>query len=1054
MAGFLQGIEAARAFVRIGVEDQVTAFLATLQSRLNRFGNQIGRLGSQLGSFGLGGTVFGGALLFGINSTINAASEATEVNTAYAATFRELTNDAEKFAEVLSRRLGRDIVQVKDIQRSFFGLFAGQGFAREFALSASNAFTQLSVDFSSFFNQSVEEASGRLLSALSNSAEVVQRFGFNVRAAALESAFTDLGIDKTIETASEQEKTLARALILLNTSSEAQLNIFGDVERTINEFANQRRRLISSLTVLQRALGKPLELALAPFLGSLAPIAEGLAEIVRQNPETVKQLSLMTLGITAGSGALILFGFALRVSAFSLAAFTRPLTAFAVAMIRLPDLIIRPAFEITRLAFAVGSTLFGALRLLIPVINTFNSVVNGLDIVVRFAANAILQFMLPAIGSLVAIIFNVIPQIYAFSSAIAVQAVSSLQAWLASLLAVNRALILTGTATAASGLSTITGAMVRATSVAGGLVVAVGGVGTGLVRATTGLARSVDDTIGALRVPISVFSTVARGFIEGPVEGTAAVNAYLAALRATRNAQLPRLVGSNLPALRNVVEGVFESAGDLSTSVLEEIIDVEFTVLESRSLTLRERLSSTLGGVSSRFAAARASIASSVAGMASAVRSGFSNMVSVIARAGQSIVGSLRNMATAAVTGFIPAMRQAGVVTLQLSRALLVASARAALSFAAVAAPAIGAVLLKLTLVAAVAGAIAGVFILFKDQIVGAFNAAIQVASQFASSARTAIAGFITDAIAFFGELWVFASERFFSLLAIGQQVFEGLRNAIEAGNLQLAFSIATTGMKVALYDFLTAFVTRWGDSIVDVVESLYFLRGVFQETFARITGFVRQAFREIAELGEATSDVIAGGITRTLEGIGAVPEGTSEALQEDIARRNENSKRATAAAIDAEVRQQITDIQTATAAAVGAVQGNFGAIQEGLAKGLEGARGELESLTAEAIKANEKQPLPELTAQLDFENLLKNQTGEMKKQVDLQNTLKAIGLFSTAGTDAIVGASNGIGVKDVGAKIDQTNNLISGLAPAIGEEFTETLDDVGVLGRTGIRKV
>ena len=373
MSGFAQGITAAQAFVRIGVEDKVSAALAVVQGKIRQFAANIGGIAAELQKIALGGGIFGGGILYGLKKATEESSRATEVNTAYAATFRELTGEAEKFADTLANRFKRDVVDVKDIQRSFFGLFSGQGFDRGFSLQVADVFTQLSFDFSSFFNQTVEEASGRLLSALSNSAEVVQRFGFNVRVENLEKAFKDLGIEKSVEQASEAEKLIARVLVLLQTSSAAQLNIFGDVDRTINEFANQTRGLQSAVTIFLRAIGKPFEQALAPIIGGLAKATQGAAAWIANNPKFVTQIGMLTAALVAGAATLITFGFGLRLAAFSLGPFVKLLSAPILIMAKLFDVV---GFTTTSfLAFArVGvASVVVSVRTLLPVLGAMTT---------------------------------------------------------------------------------------------------------------------------------------------------------------------------------------------------------------------------------------------------------------------------------------------------------------------------------------------------------------------------------------------------------------------------------------------------------------------------------------------------------------------------------------------------------------------------------------------------------------------------------------------------------------------------------------------------------
>lgn len=368
VAGFAQGITAAQAFVRIGVEDKVSAALAVVTGKLNVFAAQVGKIGASFQKIGLGGGIFGAGLIYGIKKATEESSRATEVNTAYAATFRELTAEAEAFANTLASRFKRDVIDVKDIQRSFFGLFAGQGFDRQFSNQASGIFTTLAYDFSSFFNTTVDDAASRLLSALSNSAEVVQRFGFNVRTASLESAFKDLGINETIESATEAQKILGRVFILLTTSGPEQLNIFGDVARTIDDFANQVRGLESSLTIFMRAIGRPFEKALAPIIGGISRATANAAEWIRENERLVTSIGLSTVAIVTAGAALITFGLGLRIAAFGLGPIVKLLTMPILLFAKLFDVVGFATTALFHLArFGIGIVIT-AIRIVLPLL--------------------------------------------------------------------------------------------------------------------------------------------------------------------------------------------------------------------------------------------------------------------------------------------------------------------------------------------------------------------------------------------------------------------------------------------------------------------------------------------------------------------------------------------------------------------------------------------------------------------------------------------------------------------------------------------------------------
>lgn len=568
--GFAQGITAAQAFVRIGVEDKVSAALAVIKGKINQFASEIGKVGASLQSIGLGGGLFGGGIIYGIKKATEESSRATEVNTAYAATFRELTGEAEAFADTLASRFKRDVIDVKDIQRSFFGLFAGQDFQRGFSAQAANIFTRLAYDFSSFFNQTVDESAGRLLSALSNSAEVVQRFGFNIRTASLESAFKDLGINKTVEQATEAEKLIARVLILLETSSEAQLNIFGDIDRTINEFANQTRGLQSSITIFLRAIGKPFEKALAPIIGGLAKATTNAAEWVQQNPELVTQIGLLTAGLVAGGGALITFGFGLRFAAFSLGPLVSAVTAPVLWFTKLYDVIGFTLLSFRNLIrFGIAGLITG-IRILLPLLGGMSTAFMFLGRNMKLAIPPLAYFATLVRGGL-------------GGAAAILQAMA--RAFVTGFFTVTQSTVLavTGVNTFASGVRAAAGSTVFATSAIKGLLPYFTGlynsgqqtaanIGnaansvTSLIRSATQLGavrgpaqffksmivggrtvvsamnaqyEAVRTVRGLLAAPrnigqantVQAFSTPIKGFLEGPIKDARTINDYLGSIR-------------------------------------------------------------------------------------------------------------------------------------------------------------------------------------------------------------------------------------------------------------------------------------------------------------------------------------------------------------------------------------------------------------------------------------------------------------------------------------------------------------------------------------------
>src|SRR5690606_31944363 len=110
--------------------------------------------------------------------------------------------------------VGRSVVDIQDSMSAYQAMFVGLNFDPSQARQMSEALQALALDFGSFFNLSDKEASDRFLSALSGSSEVFDRFGINIKAAAMDQKLLEMGLDKTTATATEQEKVMARVAII------------------------------------------------------------------------------------------------------------------------------------------------------------------------------------------------------------------------------------------------------------------------------------------------------------------------------------------------------------------------------------------------------------------------------------------------------------------------------------------------------------------------------------------------------------------------------------------------------------------------------------------------------------------------------------------------------------------------------------------------------------------------------------------------------------------------------------------------------------------------
>ncbi len=305
-----RGIRAGRAFVELGVSDRLTAALRRAQRRLRAFGAGVRRVGAGLVS--AAGTLFAP---IGI-AAVKAASDAEEALSRFRQVFGREASAAGAFAEDLAQRVGRSSLAVKDALATFQSFFVGLGFGAPKARELSQTLSSLALDFASFNNLSDDEALQRFISALSGSGEVLDRFGVNIKQAALEQELLRLGMADSAAAATEQQKAIARLNIIMRAMGDQ--SALGDAERTSGSFANQMKRLRGELRDAAVAIGRALLPALTPVVRILGGAVRAVREWAERNPRLVGSIFAAATAVIGLGGALIVLGLGVALAAAGL----------------------------------------------------------------------------------------------------------------------------------------------------------------------------------------------------------------------------------------------------------------------------------------------------------------------------------------------------------------------------------------------------------------------------------------------------------------------------------------------------------------------------------------------------------------------------------------------------------------------------------------------------------------------------------------------------------------------------------------------------------------
>lgn len=189
--------------------------------------------------------------------------------------------EARKYAESVQGAMGIDIAEWMQNQGVFKNLVSGFSVAEDAANTMSQNLTQLSYDMASFFNTDVETAFDKLSSAMSGQVKGLREFGIDTTVASLQEYALAKGIDKSVRSMTQAEKSMLR----YNYIMEKSITMQGDMARTIITPANSLRILNAQLTQMRRALGSIVSVIVVKFI----PYVQAMVEIIAEAADAIAQ---------------------------------------------------------------------------------------------------------------------------------------------------------------------------------------------------------------------------------------------------------------------------------------------------------------------------------------------------------------------------------------------------------------------------------------------------------------------------------------------------------------------------------------------------------------------------------------------------------------------------------------------------------------------------------------------------------------------------------------------------------------------------------------------
>lgn len=225
----------------------------------------------------------------GIEDAINAP----EIENVFRVAFKGSADEAEKFAVALKKAYGISITSSKEMLGTFQNMITSMGISGKNAMNMSKGLTKLAYDISSLYNVDPQQASENLQSALAGQGRAVRKYGYVILDSTIKETAYRLGIAKTGEELTEQQKQYARYMTLMEQSKNAQ----GDMARTLGNVANQLRILKDNIKDAGRSIGD----AFIPFIQAILPPLNALFTALTRIGTALARVSFAAFGMNYDS---------------------------------------------------------------------------------------------------------------------------------------------------------------------------------------------------------------------------------------------------------------------------------------------------------------------------------------------------------------------------------------------------------------------------------------------------------------------------------------------------------------------------------------------------------------------------------------------------------------------------------------------------------------------------------------------------------------------------------------------------------------------------------
>lgn len=284
----------------------LTAFLALDTSRYRKGAEDAAKKAEELKKaldyLKKGAAIAAGAMTATGAAAVKMASDFNEVTSLLQDSFgKDGQRRMEDWAKVASDAMGRSTAQMREMGAEMGALLSPTLKNAEAAQLMSQQVSQLAVDLGSAFNKSDADVLMALRAGLLGSAEPMQKFGVDVRNAAIEQTALNMGIKTQVKDMTEAQRVTLR----FNTILQQTANSHNNAAKTGDGLANMMKRIMGQVKDIATGFGQQM----LPAVEKLAHWISALLDLFgRLSPAMQKWIIVLGGALTTGAALTATYG--------------------------------------------------------------------------------------------------------------------------------------------------------------------------------------------------------------------------------------------------------------------------------------------------------------------------------------------------------------------------------------------------------------------------------------------------------------------------------------------------------------------------------------------------------------------------------------------------------------------------------------------------------------------------------------------------------------------------------------------------------------------------